>query len=69
MALDLGIPPLELKQAMQLTQLHFRYTYGSPNMMPALLDSLIEAWAQLKVKKTASSIDMYNNDVGKRFMK
>jgi hypothetical protein len=27
MALDLGIPPLELTQAKQLCQLHFRYTY------------------------------------------
>lgn len=30
MALDLGIPPLQLQQAKLLCQLHFKYTYGYP---------------------------------------
>jgi hypothetical protein len=37
MLLDLGIPPLVLQQAKQLCQMHFRYTYGAPSIMPALL--------------------------------
>jgi hypothetical protein len=40
MSLDLGIPPLALQQAKQLCQLHFRYTYGSPSIVPALLYAL-----------------------------
>jgi hypothetical protein len=40
MSLDLGIPPLALQQAKQLCQLHFRYTYGSPSTVPALLYAL-----------------------------
>ena len=40
MLLDLGIPPLALQQAKQLCQLHFRYTYGSPSTVPALLYAL-----------------------------
>jgi hypothetical protein len=40
MLLDLGIPPLALQQAKQLCQMHFRYTYGSPSIMLALLYAL-----------------------------
>jgi hypothetical protein len=40
MDLDLGIPPLALQQAKQLCQMHFRYTYGSPSTVPALLYAL-----------------------------
>ena len=36
MALDLGIPPLQLQQAKQLCQLHFKYTYGSPTTPESL---------------------------------
>ena len=40
MSLDLGIPPLVLQQAKQLCQMHFRYTYGAPSIMPARLYAL-----------------------------
>ena len=30
-------PPLHLQQALRLAKLHFRYTYGSPTTVPALL--------------------------------
>jgi hypothetical protein len=40
MSLDLGIPPLALQQAKQLCQMHFRYTYGAPSIMPARLCAL-----------------------------
>jgi len=40
MSLDLGIPPLVLQQAKQLCQMHFRYTYGAPLIMPARLYAL-----------------------------
>ena len=40
MSLDLGIPPLALQQAKQLCQMHFRYTYGAPSIMPARLYAL-----------------------------
>jgi len=40
MSLDLGIPPLALLQAKQLCQMHFRYTYGVPSIMPARLYAL-----------------------------
>jgi hypothetical protein len=40
MSLDLGIPPLALPQAKQLCQMHFRYTYGAPSIMPARLSAL-----------------------------
>ena len=43
LSLDLGIPPLQLQQALQLAKLHFRYTYGSPTSVPALLYSLRRA--------------------------
>ncbi len=35
-----GNPTLALQQAKQLCQLHFRYTYGSPSTVPALLYAL-----------------------------
>jgi len=37
MFLDLGIPPLALQQAKQLCQMQFRYIYGAPSIMQALL--------------------------------
>jgi hypothetical protein len=40
MSMDLGIPPMKLQQAKQLCQLHFRYTYGSPCTVSALLCAL-----------------------------
>ena len=44
MSLDLGVPPLDLVQALQLVKLHFRYSYDSPSTMQAHLYSLQRQW-------------------------
>ena len=46
MSLDLGVPPLDLVQALQLVKLHFRYSYDSPSTMQAHLYSLQRQWKQ-----------------------
>ena len=44
MSLDLGVPPLDLVQALQLVKLHFRYSYDAPSTMQAHLYSLQRQW-------------------------
>ena len=44
LSLDLGVPPLDLLQALQLVKLHFRYSYDSSSTLPDQLYALQLQW-------------------------